>query len=265
MTINWIIFPAILFFFLFIKIGYVLSVRLNTVKAKSLLFIISFIAAIPGILFTLYYLHLFDNSEWFYNFRSVKFIELTAAGMGLLAGAFYGIICNKNKIYRILITVFLCVWIYIPYVKSVALPIPESDFSDNWSNNVCLQTTLSSCGPSCAATLLKDFGIDVSEKQLAKSCFTYQGGTEIWYIARVFRKYGFEVEFKKLSDLPSSLPAPSIAGVKIGKLGHFIPLIARKKDLYIVGDPLIGRKSYTKSELLKRYKFTGFYMMIKKK
>lgn len=45
-----------------------------------------FLAGVPGFVMPLYYLHVFDDAQWFYQCRSPPFIELTASGAGLFAG-----------------------------------------------------------------------------------------------------------------------------------------------------------------------------------
>ena len=265
MNFNWIIFPTILLTFILFKVGHLLYFHFNSVQIKFLLLIISFLFAIPGFLFSIYYLHFFDNAEWFYYFRSLPFIELTASCAGLFAGVIYGFIYKSNIFLRAILIALLYIGIAIPYLKPVIGKITESEFSDKWSNDVCMQSSLSSCGPASAATLLKSAGIKISEKQLVRECFTYTGGTEVWYLARAFRKRGLDVTFKIFSITPDKLPVPSIAGVNLGIVGHFIPIISKTETGYVVGDPLIGRKIYTTSELFEQYKFTGFFMIIKQR
>ena len=45
-------------------------------------------------------------------------------------------------------------------------------------------------------------------------------------------------------------------------IGHFIALLARNGDRFRVGDPLIGPEELSKDELLARYQFTGFYLVL---
>ncbi len=264
MTMNWLIIPTIVLALILFKVGHLLFVRFNSSQTKFFIIIISFLFSIPGLLFSIYYLHLFDNAECFYWFRSLPFIELTASGAGLFGGVLYGLTYKLNIFSFGFLIIFLCLGIAIPYVKPLIEPIPESYFLDKWSNDVCMQSS-SSCGPASVATLLKSAGIKISEKQLARECFAYKGGTEVWYLARAFRKRGFNVTFKIFSDLPNNLPVPSIAGVNLGEVGHFIPIIAKTDNGYITGDPLVGKKVYTKSELFDQYEVTGFFMIIKQR
>ncbi len=260
---NLLIIPTIILALILFKVGYLLYVRFDLLQIKFLIIVISFIFAIPGFLFSVYYLHFFDNAEWFYCFRSLPLIELSAAGSGLLAGVLYGFTYKLNIFSFVFLTIFLCLGIAIPYIKPIIDSNYENVISNKWSNDVCMQSSPSSCGPASAATLLKSVGIKISEKQLARECFTYSGGTEVWYLARAFRKRGLDVTFKIFSNLPYNLPVPSIAGVKIAGIGHFIPIIAKIENSYIIGDPLVGKKVYTKSEIFKLYDFTGFFMIVK--
>lgn len=49
---------------------------------------------------------------------------------------------------------------------------------DRWSREgICLQTNPSTCTPACAATLLRQHGIDANEQEMAELCLTRQGTT----------------------------------------------------------------------------------------
>lgn len=265
MNINWLIIPTIILALIFFKVGHLLFVRFNSMQIKFLIIIISFFLAIPGLLFSTYYFHFFDNAEWFYWFRSLPFIELTAAGAGFFAGVLYAVTCKLNIFSFVFLTIFLCLGIAVPYIKPAIGSIVEKEFTDKWLDDVCLQTYMASCGPASTATLLKSSGFNITEKQLAKECFTYIGGTEVWYLARAFRKRDFGVTFKFFSNLPDNLPVPSIAGVKLGGVGHFIPIIAKNETGYIIGDPLVGKEIHSFSEIFEKYKFTGFFMIVEQR
>ena len=55
-----------------------------------------------------------------------------------------------------------------------------------------------------------------------------------------------------------------MVGVRLGLIGHFIAILGREGDRFIVGDPLIGRELLSREDMDKRYDFTGFHMQIKK-
>ena len=48
---------------------------------------------------------------------------------------------------------------------------------NRWNGNVCLQTTELTCSPASAATLLREFGVESTEQQMADLCFTRRGTT----------------------------------------------------------------------------------------
>jgi len=47
--------------------------------------------------------------------------------------------------------------------------------TDNWEGRICLQTTSHTCSAACAATLLKECGIETNEQEMANLCLTRRG------------------------------------------------------------------------------------------
>lgn len=124
-------------------------------------------------------------------------------------------------------------------------------------------STPSTCGPASAATLFRQFGVEVGERELARECFSSRTGTENWYLARAFRRRGFDVEFVKMTDVPAELRGPAIAGVRVEGRGHFIPVLGVTNGFAELGDPMIGYERVGLGGLAQRYEFTGFLMVIK--
>jgi ABC-type bacteriocin/lantibiotic exporter with double-glycine peptidase domain len=129
---------------------------------------------------------------------------------------------------------------------------------------MCLQSTPSSCGAASAASVLKRLGIDATEKEIAKECFTYRGGTENWYIARALRRRGCSVRFRIEDGLPKNARLPVIAGVRVRKFGHFIAILGKFRGDYICADPLVGLEWGSEKEIRSLYHFTGFLMEVKR-
>jgi hypothetical protein len=100
----------------------------------------------------------------------------------------------------------------------------------------------------------------VTEKDIAVDSYTYAGGTEAWYLARAIRRRGVGAEFV-LSG--STLPSPSIAGVRMGG-GHFIAIERATSEAVTFVDPLEGESTVTPAELHARYRFTGFFLRVGK-
>lgn len=211
--------------------------------------------AIPGVLYTLYYAHLYDGWRGFYELRAARGSERLAASFGSLAGivAFF---CRKWRISIGLIVILATGWLALPHSKLILLPArvqPTNEIEDG----VCMQSSPSSCGPAAAVTLL---GADISEAELARESYTYLGGTEIWYLMRALRARGRDVEIIMNSD---TIHAPAIAGVRVQNAGHFVAVISADEDTVVVGDPLKGRFEMSPAAMRSQYNFTGFYLLVR--
>jgi hypothetical protein len=223
------------------------------------------VLSLPALLFAFYYTHLFDDALWFYSFRAIRYSELAASGAGSLAGVVAGIVERRSKrrgFTTVGVLLALVLLLLVPYIKPLVAPL-NATLHDRWSEDVCMQSTPSTCGPSSAATVLRRFGVRVSERKLADECYSYAGGTEIWYIARAIRSRGMDAQYRLIS--PDSLLVPSIAGVRLGNPngpGHFIAILDRDGERYVVGDPLVGRRVLTVSEIHAKYHITGFFLVV---
>jgi hypothetical protein len=131
------------------------------------------VLAIPGVLYVLYYTHLFDNAAWFYNFRALRFTELLASGMGFLAGFLYSAIEPEAFGEELAIPEGLFVLLFIPFMKPVSTPLDSSQLKDRCDGEACLQSTPSTCGPTSAANVLWALGRPSSEKEPARAAYTY--------------------------------------------------------------------------------------------
>lgn len=264
MTINWLVIPALAGTLLLFFIGQISIKHCRTQGQKLALSSLWLILGIPGFLFPLYYLHLFDNALWFYEFRSLPYSELSVIGLGIFAGALAELTRASKLISQKLLILILVLGTVGPHTKSVFAPVASHQFSENWNKDVCIQSTPSSCGAASAATIFRIFGEPLSEQDIAKKCFTYRGGTENWYIARLFRERGYAVTYRIEKSLPEDLQTPAIAGVRIGGGGHFIAILENSRDVFVTGDPLVGREIVNKDEMNKKFDFTGFFMEIKR-
>lgn len=262
MNINWLTIPTLAVALLLFMVGQRSMRHCNSKRSKLTVSLLWFLLGVPGFLFPLYYLHWFDDALWFYQFRSLPFSELTAAGSGLFAGALSEWIQGSKQTTTYLI-IILILGIMAPHLKPVIDTLPASSFSDRWSEEVCLQSTFSSCGAASTATILKALGHSVKEQDIAQECYTTRGGTENWYLARAFRRRGYSVKYRIEKELPSDLHTPAIAGVRIAGAGHYIVILNKGNGMYITGDPLVGQESIPLDKIKSRFHFTGFFMEIK--
>lgn len=263
---NWMLVPTLVLTYTFFGGGIWLWRHARTWQGKVGVLLVGLLFAAVGVLIPGYYLKWFQDAPWYCQFRSWPLSELSAAGVGLLAGLMSVWIEKYPLVTRPFLLAILTLGIIAPYLKPVLAPLQvELETKDSWRDGVCLQSTSATCGPASAATLLRAAGIPMSEAQIARECHTYSGGTENWYLARLFRRQGFDVEYVKLDLLSGALPVPSIAGVKVGGAGHFVALIAETDTTYLTGDPLVGRHEYRKEDILKSFQFTGFFMKVTKR
>lgn len=225
-------------------------------------------AALPAITFAAYYTKLFGEARWFYVVRSWPHTELSAAGIGLLAGWLQHQRSNypslKPIIGAFLIPFLTVLCVAVLYLKQIVLRPDWNKFEDRWNENVCLQSSESSCGPAAAATLLRHLGKYATELEIAKASFTTRRGTENWYLIRTIRRLGLQASYSVVAPGLDNVLIPSIAGVRLnqtGNSGHFIALLAKDGEDFIVGDPLNGREKLTRQEMDERYTFTGFYLI----
>jgi hypothetical protein len=147
---------------------------------------VGFILAVPGLLFVLYYTHFFDGAAWFYEFRAMRASELAACGLGFVAGFVHSSFEPGSLGERLAVPTILLALLLIPYSKPLLAPLGMSRLNEHCDGEVCLQSTLSTCGPASAATILKSLGRKDSERELAAECHTYRGGTESWYLPAHF-------------------------------------------------------------------------------
>ena len=235
---------------------------------RVLWLLVGLLAAVPGVLFVIYYTGILGEAEWFYRFRSWPGTELTAAGAGLLAGLVESWRARTSWLKKYTSAAFVpfmvLLLVTIPYLKQIFLRPDWNAFQDKWMEGVCLQSSESSCGPASAATLLRLAGVMATEREIARESYTTRRGTENWYLIRTMRRLGLPVDYRIQAADVSALPYPAIVGVRMnGSIGpgHFIVVLGKSGDKYIMGDPMRGREEVEAKELLHRYYFTGFSMV----
>ncbi|HEY3332674.1 MAG TPA: cysteine peptidase family C39 domain-containing protein [Capsulimonadaceae bacterium] len=222
------------------------------------------IAALPGAAFAIYYMHWFDKAALFYEFRALPGTELTAAGLGFSIGAVAAL--GHTKLVRGVLQVagalILVIFLSVPYIKPVVWPLDYGALKDEVSGKVTRQTSSSTCGPACASTLLRAAGLHATEAEMARECYTSSSGTENWYLTRALRRRGLAVQ-SIVRPHPTSLPYPSMAGLGFGGGGHFVTVLGKTKQGYIIGDPLSGELTLSTSDVAK-YGFSGYFMIARR-
>jgi hypothetical protein len=215
--------------------------------------------AAPSILFAVYYFHVLPEYEWFYTLRSWPGSEFLAVFLGCAGGIAASLL---PRMFLILPLFAVLVTAVIPHVKPMLVPLSDAEFHDKWQGNACLQSTASTCGPASVATILRHFGINTTEQAIAHSAFSYEGGTEAWYLARYVRSCGLSPRFIFRATFSPEAGQPALVGVRIGRAGHFIAVLDVRGDLVTVADPLSGETQLTLTEFRHHYEFTCFHMVV---
>lgn len=261
MNFNWLFIPC-----LGISIGlFFVSQRiwqkLRSLRSKELFFLLCLLAAGPGALMIVYYFHILDKMAWFYQFRSIPYTELLLAGIGLPAGILASVGGKARLVSRPFILTLMLILVSIPFLKPILAPLDYASLKEKSDGEITLQSSNATCGPACAVTILRHFGIAATEQEIARECFSYVGGTEIWYIAQALRKRGLVCEYVIYDGRPEILPYPAIAGIDIGA-GHFITILDKVGEMYCVGDPLVGRQKIEVGRIDETIPLTGFFLVV---
>ena len=261
--------PVILGTFALFFLGYWLSQRAGSRMQHLFLAFFSLLATVSAILSVVYYTGILGEAIWFYSIRAMPGTEFAASGAGMLAGWLQAARNRNPRISRHMsggfIPFILLICVTIPYLKQVFLRPDWNNFDDRWSGIICMQSSESSCGPASAATVLKFLGKPASERQIAQESFTSRRGTENWYLIRTIRRHGLEAKYSTSKPGDAEFSPPAIVGVRLGGktgAGHFVAFLGKTGDKFIIGDPLIGREEITETELLSRFYFTGFAILI---
>ena len=215
--------------------------------------------AIPSILFAVYYLHILPEWAWFYTLRSWRGSELLVVFLGVATGAMASLM--PRLALGLPFSVFLALAV-IPHIKPITGPLPDSEFTELWHGDACLQSTSGTCGPASVATIIRRLGGKPSEHAAARAAYTYAGGTEAWYLARYVRTMGYVPRFDFRQTFTPELGLPALVGVRLGAVGHFIAVLQITGDQVTFADPAGGMRCLSMKAFQHLYAFTGFHMVI---
>lgn len=163
-------------------------------------------------------------------------------------------------------------------VSAIALVTPfvgrQPDCGEAWRGDICLQTTPYTCSPASAATLLRAYGIDATEREMAELCLTHRGTNWMGLFRGLSKKTAgspwkvdvFDVPIGEnaqppetpailVARLPNDSPNPEHRELRdtcgwIPGQAHSVTYLGRlSADVLIVGDPAIGRELWRRTDL----------------
>ena len=234
-------------------------VREWSLRGRLVGWVLSGLLALPGATFTFYYLHWLPETAGYFEFRSWKWTEFLVVPIGI-AGGFIASFTPKGWRAGVLAAAFA--GSLVPFCKPLIAPLNPAHFQNLVHDGIWRQSTMSTCGPASTATILNGFDRNLTEQEIAERAHSYWGGTEIWYLVRLIRDEGLKATFHTGDGFDPNPPFPVIAGVELAGLGHFIPMLGREGESYVIADPIRGREVVSEAELKYRYDFTGFYLEI---
>ena len=131
------------------------------------------------------------------------------------------------------------------------------------STGICMQTFSYSCGAAAAVTLLNQYDIRISEKEMAVLCGTNKyTGTDEFKICRGLRKKINDNNVKVIlermewDDIKPSV-FPFIAVIKIVFMSdHWVVIMSKNNESLKVYDPFVGIYDLRKKEFLKVWRKT---------
>ena len=215
--------------------------------------------AIPSVLFATYYLHILPEWAWFYTLRSWPGSEFLVVFLGMFTGTV------ASLMPRLLLGLplsALLAFAAIPYIKPIIGPLKDSELTELWDDDICRQSAPSTCGPASVATIIRHLGGNPSEHAAARAAYTYDGGTEAWYLARYVRSMGFVPRFAIRKTFTPEIGQPALVGVRFGSVGHFIAVLDISDNQVTFADPASGLIRMPINKFLHHYDFTGFHMVV---
>lgn len=176
MTANW---PGFLAAIAAVSAFYFVYRFLKQRSRKERVFwvVLSGITSLPGASFAIYYLHWFPEPWWYFEFRSWRGIEWCLVALGAFGGAIGTFFPGILRSIPLAATIAFSV---VPFLKPVMGPLPYDLLSDLWREDVCMQSLPATCGAASAATVLRQFGISASEREVVKAAYSYVNGNEAW-------------------------------------------------------------------------------------
>lgn len=123
-------------------------------------------------------------------------------------------------------------------------------------DGVVLQRNDRNCAPASAATVLRRWGLEASDGELALLAQTSYYGTPDDRLVEAIRSYGAEAGLDALAirttwDELRAIDHPAILGVKLlGSFDHAVALLGLADDGALFGEPLVGRQSFVGSSLV---------------
>lgn len=187
----------------------------------------------------------------------------------------------RSTMASVLMTLAI-LFVITPIARPLLFPLKLNDSKESqhlnaWRGGVYLQTNESSCAPAAAVTLLSLAGIQSTEQDLAESCLSSSLGTAPLGLYRGLslvaqaNEHHARVASRNPDHWTTRGQLPNVALVRFSaaagspptsgflgnaSVGHVVTVLGKTDgDRWLIGDPAVGRISWSDAEL--RARFTG--------
>ncbi|MGD8685934.1 MAG: cysteine peptidase family C39 domain-containing protein [Syntrophobacterales bacterium] len=136
------------------------------------------------------------------------------------------------------------------------------------TSGTVMQTNNASCAAASGASIVRTYGMQKTEKQMAELFKTTVGGTSGAQVIYGMRKIGFSCNKVQVSESnPEKLTAPAMLFVDnqfTGPESHAVAYMGFNKNKAEIFDPLEGRRLLSKNELAKIWHGRGIEFGLKR-
>ncbi len=224
--------------------------------------------AVGVIAFILVHIFVLSNSIRWVDWLGVKAVIIYSNLSILLNGILSGFVWGNRKLSGLRRSTAIGLLMFLAYLPTVYQIYPmEVPYHDIWKDDICIQSSYTSCVPAAAATLLKYYGIDSTEEEMARLCLTRYEGTPLLGLYRGMRIktdgsiYQVDIGKATIQQLQDDIGLPAIVIISLDEEtnrrkpaysendgfivggAHSVVLFEWADDDHInVGDPSIGRE-----------------------
>lgn len=157
--------------------------------------------------------------------------------------------------------ILICIAISLLFAIYWDLAVTENGYAfaeKGWSGEICAQSTAYTSAPAACATMLKHYGVNTSEKEMAARCFTDRRGTLHIYIALGLKSMldasAYKVAVTRTGwEGLDGVPAPFVTSyLRPDGFLHTVSVLEKTAGAITFADPLSAEKvTATKEEFVK--------------
>lgn len=207
--------------------------------------------------------------SWF-GPRVVAFVEVT--GITLPAVALFAIAGRRSRTASqrraVLLLIPVCCLYFVHHGGWMVRPAVTNLGPTEFKGDVCLQSTGYTCVAASLVTLLRAYGYEATETEMARLTYTEVNGgatdsRAVWGLRQRLRGEPIEVCYEKMDyERLKSVPKPCVVPIRWGYfISHMVPVLSASDQEVRLGDPLDGPRTQRPSEFQAVWKGTGIFLV----